>query len=162
MDKVLNGSAAPSLFETEIARLMADFNTPGLAVEMLAKGKRHSAYMGRLALGSPRPVTDRTRFGTVCMIKVLISIKILMMAEKGEINLDAAIADYLPELDKGPKAKGRFLKIRHLLSHTGGFRSFTVQQLLPQAHESWENCVTLLHDTDFHFEPGTVFNDEHL
>lgn len=149
-------------FEAEMASWASKFNTPGLAVELLTQGKRHSAYLGLLKAGGDLRVTKDTRFGTICMIKVLIAIQILMMAEKGEIDLDAAIAEYLPELANGPKAKGKFLKVRHLLSHTGGFRSFVTPFLLPKAHESWENCVTLLHDTDQLFEPGTVFDDEHL
>lgn len=149
-------------FEAEIGRLMQRFNTPGLAVAMMTRGKEYSAYAGRLAAGGAHPVTDKTRFGTVCMVKLLIAIVILQMAERNEIGLGNAIADYLPELGQGPKAKGRLLTIHHLLSHTGGFRSFTVDDFLPKAHESWENCVKLLHDTDQLFRPGTVFNDEHL
>jgi CubicO group peptidase (beta-lactamase class C family) len=151
-----------SEFEAEVGRLMMQFNTPGVAVELSSRGKRHAAYMGRLTVGGSLPVTKKTRFATICMIKALIAIEILMLAEKGEINLDAAVADYLPELGKGPKAKGHFLKIRHLLSHTGGFRSFTVQRLMPLAHESWQNCVDLMHETDQLFEPGTVFDDDHM
>lgn len=149
-------------FETELAQWKAQFDTPGLAVEMLTGKQHHKAHLGLLAAGGRHPVTPNSRFGTVCLIKLLISIQTLTMAEKGQISLDANIADYLPELGKGPKAKGQMLKIRHLLSHTGGFRSYTVQRLLPKAHESWENCVGLLHDTDQFFEPGTVFNDDHL
>jgi len=151
-----------SEFENEVGRLMMKFTTPGVSADMLAMGKRHSAHMGRLTAGGSLPVTKKARFATVCLIKLLIAIDLLMMAEKGEIDLDANIADYLPELGQGPKAKGRFLKVRHLLSHTGGYRSFTIQHLLPLAHESWQNCVSLLHDTDQLFEPGTVFDDDHL
>jgi CubicO group peptidase (beta-lactamase class C family) len=149
-------------FEAEIGRLMREFNTPGLGVEMLAKSRRYKAHAGRLAADGTLPVTEKTRFGTVCMIKLLIAINVLQMAEAGQIGLDNAIADHLPELGEGPRAKGRLLTIRHLLSHTGGFRSFTVEHLLPKAHDSWENCVKLLHDTEQMFQPGTVFNDEHL
>ena len=151
-----------SEFETEVARLMMQFSTPGVAAAMLTRGKRHSAHLGRLTAGGALPVTRKARFATVCLIKLLIAIDLLMLAEKGTISLNAPIADYLPELANGPKAKGRFLKVRHLLSHTGGYRSFTTQQLLPLAHESWDNCVKLLHDTDQLFEPGTVFDDDHL
>jgi CubicO group peptidase (beta-lactamase class C family) len=149
-------------FETELAQWKAEFDTPGLAVEMLTGGRHHRAHMGLLAAGGNAPVTPKARFGTVCLIKLLISIECLLMAEKDEISLDAHIADYLPELGEGPKAKGQILKIRHLLSHTGGFRSYTVARLLPKAHESWQNCVELLHETEQFFEPGTVFDDEHL
>jgi hypothetical protein len=47
MDKALNGSAsaATSLFETEIARLMADFNTPCLE----PRGKEMGAGAGQLS-----------------------------------------------------------------------------------------------------------------
>jgi len=149
-------------FEIEIGRLMTRFNTPGLSIDMLAAGKRHSAYMGRLVEGQPDKVTRDARYATVCLIKLLIAIDILMMVEKGLVSLDAAIADYLPELAEGPKAKGKLIKLRHLLSHTGGYRSCPVKTLMPLAHESWKNCVQFLHDTEQMFAPGTVFDDDHL
>lgn len=151
-----------SKFESEVGRLMMQFNTPGVAVEMLADGKRHSAHMGRLSAGGSYPLTQKARFPTVCLIKLLITIDLLILAEQGKISLDDKIADHLPELGQGPKAKGKFLKIRHLLSHTGGFRSCTLEALLPLAQESWQNCVDLLHDTAQLFEPGMVFEDDHL
>jgi len=151
-----------SQFETEVARLMMTFNTPGVAIEMWTRGKRQGAYLGRLSAGASLPVTKKTRFATVCLIKTLVSIDLLMMAEKGEIGLDDPIGKYLPELSDGPAAKGDYLKIRHLLSHTGGYRGHPLQHLLPLAQESWENCVKLLHDAPQLFEPGTVFDDDHL
>ena len=149
-------------FEAEVGRLMTQFNSPGVAVDMVARGKRHSAYMGRSVAGGALPVTAKSRFATVCLVKLLVTIELLRLAEKGEISLDSPIADHLPELGDGPKAKGRHIKIRHLLSHTGGYRGFPLQKMLPLARESWQNCVKLLHDTDQLFEPGTVFDDDHL
>jgi CubicO group peptidase (beta-lactamase class C family) len=151
-----------SQFETEIARLMTQFNTPGVAVDMVARGKRHSAHMGRLTAGGSHQVTKKSRFSTACLIKVLVSIELLALAEKGEISLDDCIADHLPETANGPKAKGKILKIRHLLSHTGGYRSTTVERLIPLARASWQNCVDLLQETEQLFEPGSVFDDDHL
>lgn len=151
-----------SEFEIEVARHMMQFATPGISVDMRNRGKKHSAHLGRLTVGGSLPVTKKARYATVCLIKLLIAIDLLLLAEKGEISLDANIGEYLPELSKGPKAKGHFIKIWHLLSHTGGYRSFTVQHLLPLAHESWQNCVGLLHDTEQLFEPGTVFDDDHM
>lgn len=148
--------------EAEIGRLMARFNTPGVAVQLLANGRRQSAHVGQLVADRPTRLTDKARFSTLCVIKVLIAIDLLMLAEKGDISLDDRIADHLPELGRGPKAKGKALKIRHLLSHTAGVRSCTLRHLLPLARESWQNCVDLLHDTDQMFEPGTVFEEDHL
>lgn len=149
-------------FEVEVGRLMTRFNSPGLSVDMLAGGRHHSAYMGRLIEGLPHKVTRDARYASVCLIKLLIAIEILMLAEKGSVTLDAPIADYLPELAEGPTAKGKIIKLRHLLSHTGGYRSAPVKTIMPLAHESWKNCVQFLHDTEQLFAPGTVFDDDHL
>jgi CubicO group peptidase (beta-lactamase class C family) len=151
-----------SKFEAEVGRMMMQFNTPGVAVEMRAGGKRYGAHMGRLSQGGHHPLTQKTRFPTVCLIKLLIAIDLLILSEKAQISLDDSIADHLPELGNGPTAKGKFLKIRHLLSHTGGFRSLMLEQLLQLAQESWQSCVNLLHDTPQLFEPGMVFEDDHL
>jgi CubicO group peptidase (beta-lactamase class C family) len=152
----------PSEFETEVGRLLMRFNTPGVAVELVAGNKRSSAHMGRLTAGGSFPITKRARFATVCLVKVLVAVDLLALAEKGEISLDDKIADHLPELGKGPTAKGAFLNIRHLLSHTGGFRGHEAPHLFPLVRASWQNCVDLLHDTAQMFEPGTVFDDDHL
>jgi CubicO group peptidase (beta-lactamase class C family) len=90
-----------------------------------------------------------------------MTIDLLSLAEKGEISLDDRISDHLPELGRGPKAKS-YLKIRHLLSHTSGVRSCPIQHLLQLARTSWDMCVEFLHDTPQIFEPGTVFEDDHL
>jgi len=150
-----------SEFEAEIGQLMMRFNTPGVAVELFAKAKRHTAHMGRLAAGTTHLMTRRARFSTVCLIKLLMTIDLLSLAEKGEISLDDRISDHLPELGRGPKAKS-YLKIRHLLSHTSGVRSCPIQHLLQLARTSWDKCVEFLHDTPQIFEPGTVFEDDHL
>jgi CubicO group peptidase (beta-lactamase class C family) len=155
-------AAMASEFETEVGRQMMRFNAPGVAVDLLAGGKRHSAYMGRLAAGGSLAMTKKSRFATVSLVKLLIAIDLLSLAEQGEISIEDTLADHLPELGQGPTAKGKFLKIRHLLSHTGGFRGCTMDHLLPLAHESWQNCVDLLQDTPQMFEPGTVFEDDHL
>ena len=149
-------------FTTEVGRLMTRFNAPGLSVDMLTGGKRYSAHVGKLVEGLPHKVTRNARYATACLIKLLVAVEILSMAEKGLISLDAPIADYLPELAEGPRAKGRFIKVRHLLSHTGGYRSRPVAMLMPLAHESWSNCAQFLHDTDQLFIPGTVFDEDHL
>lgn len=150
-----------SEFESEVGRLMMGFHTPGVAVEMLAQGKRHSAHLGRLTANGALPLTKKARFSTMCLVKLLVNLNILMLAEKGQIGLDDKIAEHLPELGKGSTAKGHFLKIRHLMSHTGGFRSYPLRPLLKLA-QSWQSCVDLLHDSPQLFEPGMVFEDDHF
>lgn len=105
-------------FEAEVGRLMTRFNSPGLSVDMLTGGKRHSAHMGHLVEGLPHKITREARYASVCLIKLLIAIELLMLAEKGTVSLDAPVANYLPELAQGPKAKGKIIMLRHLLSHT--------------------------------------------
>ena len=103
-----------------------------------------------------------SRFGTNCLIKLLVSVEILMLAEQGKIDLDSGVAEYLPELGGAGKAKGHVIKIKHLLSHTSGYRGFYIKQLLSRAHESWQNCVDMFQAADQLFESGTVFNDENM
>ena len=48
--------------------------------------------------GGPNKVTRDARYATVCIIKLMIAIEILMLAEKSQLSLDSPVGEYLPEL----------------------------------------------------------------
>lgn len=70
-----------------------------------------------LALDADRkvPVGSITKAHTATLAMLLVS--------DGDLELDAQLGDYLPELDRVARGLGTTLTLRHLLSHTGGLPS---------------------------------------
>ncbi|MDH3270597.1 MAG: serine hydrolase [Gemmatimonadota bacterium] len=71
---------------------------------------------------SPIPMTTDTRFDMASVTKVLATTTALMMlVEKGIVDLEAPVSAYLPDFSEGPKGT---ITIRHLLTHRAGLRQW--------------------------------------
>jgi CubicO group peptidase (beta-lactamase class C family) len=62
------------------------------------------------------PVTPETRFNIASVDKQFTATLVMMLAEAGKLALDDEIGKHLPD----PPAAWKGIRIRHLLSHTGG------------------------------------------
>lgn len=100
-----------------------------------------------------------TKFQVGSITKAFTAILTLKMIEKGLIDLDATISDYLPYY---PGKTGRKIKIRHLLAHSSGISHhyiaipdyFNVEDNI--FHTSRE-LVQLFQDVPLAHEPGARF-----
>jgi D-alanyl-D-alanine carboxypeptidase len=117
-------SLFPPHIEAELQRRLAkevDGNrTPGVSmyvetssgVWMGAKGKANQET------GTLMQPTDRFRIGR--LTNLFMAVVCLQLAEEGILNLDAPIADYLPEDVSDRIANRETIRIRQLLNHTSG------------------------------------------
>jgi CubicO group peptidase (beta-lactamase class C family) len=69
--------------------------------------------------------------------KPLTAILIAQLHERGDVDLDAPIARYIPEFSSNGKET---ITLKHLLTHTGGFRS--ADQI--SADTPWEETIRLI------------------
>lgn len=69
------------------------------------------------------PVRPATRFGTASLSKMFTAIGVLDAAGRGELALDDAIVDLLPE-GKRPNTIRKDVAVHHLLSHTSGIGDY--------------------------------------
>jgi CubicO group peptidase (beta-lactamase class C family) len=96
-------------------------DTPGGEVAVFRGGKTifAKAYgMANLAYGIPFRLDTRTNIGSTS--KQFTAFAVLLLVEDGQIDLDADVRTYLPELpDLGEK-----VAVRNLLTHTSGYREF--------------------------------------
>ena len=67
--------------------------------------------------------------------KPLAAVAILQLVERGLLDLDTTIAAFLPEFAAGGKES---VTLRHLLTHTGGFRN--VESGWP--HAAWQDVIS--------------------
>ncbi len=72
---------------------------------------------GRLDKNRPDPWTRDTIVNVFSASKTVASLAVLMLADGGQIDLFAPVADYWPEFAQNGKSKAQ---VRHLISHTVG------------------------------------------
>lgn len=102
------------------------------------------------------PHTARTRFHIASVSKPFTSAAIMLLAEKGQIDLDAPLTAILPDYPNGER-----LTVHHLLTHTSGipnindFPDFTDFQRRPQTTAS---LVAHFKGRPLESEPGAEFS----
>jgi len=96
-------------------------DSPGAVVSVFRNGETifSKAYgMANLSYGIPWDVDTRTNIGSTS--KQFTAFAIMLLAERGELALDDDVRKHIPELPD----LGETITVRHILSHTSGYREF--------------------------------------
>jgi len=100
---------------------MEETQTPGVAVGMLHEGAEHVACFGVTSTENPLEVTPDTLFQIGSITKTFTGTAAMRLVERGELDLDAPVRTYLPELKLSDEDVAGRVTTRHLLMHTGGW-----------------------------------------
>lgn len=139
-------------------RVRAETRIPGIGAAFSVAGRRAFGLSGMLRADDAAPLTPDARFHMSCVVKVLLALATLELVERGHAALDDRLGGHLPEL--GGAAAGRAVTLRHLLSHTSGYKGTNL--LEPGARRlTWPAFAAYLRRAPQFFRPGTVFNYEH-
>jgi|SRR5919198_889118 CubicO group peptidase (beta-lactamase class C family) len=110
-------------------------------------------------------VNDDTIYHWASITKTFTGIAILQLRDRGLLSLDDPVVKYVPELAAvhDPFGDVSDVKIRHLMSHSGGFRASTWpwggdKPWHPFEPTRWEQLVAMLPYTDVEFAPGTRYS----
>ena len=113
--------ALPRDFDAYVARVMKDFEVPGIALAVVKDGKVLLARgYGVRTLGNPAPVDDRTLFGIASNTKAFTATALGLLVEEGKLQWDAPVINYLPWFQMYDPFVTRELTIRDLLVHRSG------------------------------------------
>lgn len=111
------------------------------------------------------PVTNETIYHWASITKTFTAVAIMQLRDRGLLTLDDPIVDYVPELAAvhNPHGKMRDITIRHLLSHSAGFRGGTWpwggdKPWHPFEPPGWEQVAAMMAYTEIMFEPGTRYS----
>lgn len=109
--------------EDRVDQLMAtyDGDVPGGVIGVVQDGRLTFARaygMADMAYDIPFQVDTKNNIGSTS--KQFTAFAILLLAERGDLSLDDDIRDHIPELP----AFQDTVRIRHLLTHTSGYREF--------------------------------------
>jgi D-alanyl-D-alanine carboxypeptidase len=103
-----------------VTQQLGDAGAPGAGVAIVVDGEIvFAGGIGSTDLAGHEPLPDDARFYIYSVTKTLEAAIVLQLAERSELDLDAAIQRYLPEL---PIATP--LTIRQVLSHTAGLPDY--------------------------------------
>ena len=104
------------------------------------------------------PNKTDTRFMIGSVSKPLTAVLVLIQVQKGLINLDSAIENYLPAFNNKPAAK---ITIRQLLNHTSGIPNYDIiKDFFPRMSRqdfTREDYLKVFIDSSLAFTPGTRY-----
>ncbi len=131
-----------------------------VAIAINNKGQRIDYTYGKAVWTENAKVTEQHIFRIYSMTKLITSIAVMQLVEKGKIKLDEDLSTLLPEMSKIPiLSNGKLITpknpitLRHLLTHTSGFGySYTDEELFKFDRSKWE-----YKDLPRRFESGTQF-----
>ena len=111
------------------------------------------------------PVDEQTIYHWASITKTFTAVAILQLRDRGLLSLDDPIVDYVPELREvhNPFGSMEEITIRHLLSHSAGFRGGTFpfaggEPWHPHEPTEWSQLVSMMPYTRIHFEPGSRYS----
>ncbi len=111
------------------------------------------------------PVTRDTIYHWASITKTFTAVAIMQLRDRGRLTLDDPIVDYVPELAlvHNPHGRMRDITIRHLLSHSAGFRGGTWpwggdKPWHPFEPPGWEQVAAMMPYTEILFPPGTRYS----
>src|SRR4051812_10882667 len=112
-----------------------------------------------------QPVTDATIYHWASITKTFTGIAIMQLRDRGLLSLDDPVVKYVPELRLAHDPFGDIsdVKIRHLMSHSGGFRASTWpwggdKPWHPFEPTTWNQLVAMMPYTDLQFAPGSKYS----
>jgi CubicO group peptidase (beta-lactamase class C family) len=105
---------------TSTRAAMAEHGVPGLALAMFRDGEEHHLALGVTSVDHPTPVTPDTMFQTGSTTKTLTAALVVALVGTGELDLDAPVRTWVPELTLADAAAATAVTLRHLLTHMGG------------------------------------------
>ncbi|QES52129.1 serine hydrolase [Streptomyces venezuelae] len=103
-----------------VAATAEEYAIPGVVVGVWADGQEVFASHGVTSLDNPLPVDPRTLYQLGSVTKTFTATALLRLVESGEIELDAPVCRYVPELVLSDQEAAARITVLNLLNHTGG------------------------------------------
>jgi len=143
--------------ESFLKDLVEKSGVPGIAVALSVDGQRVDAAYGRVDVDRPDAMTVHARFQIGCLGKLLSALVVLELCSRKELQLDDRVSACIHEL---PESLAH-LTVRHLLSHTGGYRGLNLASPEAAYACTWPRFLQHLRANPPLFGAGEVFSYEH-
>jgi len=169
--------AQPSAFAGFHQRFEAEMKVHGIAGGASAIVQVHvpatEFFYGEARRDTHQAVDSGTAYNWASITKTMTAIAILQLRDRGRLSLDDPAARYIPELRQVHDAYGSVddITIRHLLTHSAGFRNPTWPWDCDDAKDCdwqpfeptrWAQVAAMLPYTHVAFKPGTQWSYSNL
>lgn len=121
-------------------------------------------YFGQADIAADRPVDDATIYHWASITKTFTAVALMQLRDRGLLALDDPIVDHVPELRDvhNPHGPMDAITLRHLLSHSAGFRGPTWpwgggEPWHPHEPTEWSQLVAMIPYTEIRFPPGSQY-----
>lgn len=148
-------------YESELKRS----GVVGSAFAIVADGKVTRFNYGSANVAKNQAVDDDTIWHWASNTKPFTGIAIMQLRDRGLLKLDDAVTKYLPELRKVHNSHGSMdeITIRHLMTHSAGFRGGTWPwgsgaEWEPFEPTEYSQLVAMFPYTEIRFKPGSKFS----
>jgi CubicO group peptidase (beta-lactamase class C family) len=94
---------------------------PGAALGIYDSGVEHTEGFGVTSVENPLPVNPDTIFQIGSITKTVTATAIMVLSERGMLDLDEPVRNYLPDLRLADEEVARKVTTAHLLTHVGGW-----------------------------------------
>jgi CubicO group peptidase (beta-lactamase class C family) len=112
-----------------------------------------------------QPVDESTIYHWASITKTFTSIAIMQLRDRGLLKLEDPVIKYLPELKAvhNPFGDMSEITIKHLMTHSAGFRAATWpwggdKAWQPHEPREWSQLVAMMPYTEIQFKPGSKFS----
>lgn len=122
------------------------------------------AFYGLANKEKNQAVDEHTIYHWASITKTFTGIAVMQLRDRGLLKLDDPIVKYLPELRGcyNPFGDMGEITIRHLMSHSAGFRGATWpwkdKPWHPHEPTTWEQLVAMIPYTEVLFKPGSQWS----
>ncbi len=169
---VSTAACAATSFEEAVDRLFIDIdqeNEPGCAAGVIHKGAYiHKAGYGLASMEYRMPLTSQSVFRTGSIGKQFTAMAVAILAERGDLDLNADVHTYLPDL----MPYGHEVTIRQMIHHMSGMGDYDHPAFnKPDGSEfrfgnedyaSIEEFYAMVARADLVFEPGSRYQYSNL
>jgi CubicO group peptidase (beta-lactamase class C family) len=123
-------------------------------------------FYGLAKIDEKRKVDEDTIYHWASITKTFTGIAIMQLRDRGLLKLDDPVIKYIPELRQvhDPYGDMSEITIRHLMSHSAGFRDPTWpwkeedKSWQPHEPQRWEQLVAMFPYTEILFKPGSKYS----
>lgn len=141
--------------EERVAEAAQRLGVPGAAVGICAGGDEDYVYHGVTSIEHPLEVTAETLFQIGSTTKTYTATVMMMLAERGLVDLDAPVRTYVPELRLKDEEVARTVTVLQLLNHTAGWVG-DIHENTGDGDDARERYMHVLATVDQKSKPGTV------
>ena len=141
--------------EERVAEAAERLGVPGVAVGLSSHGEADYVFFGVTSVENPLPVDASTLFQIGSTTKTYTGTAMMILAERGLVDLDAPVRTYVPELRLRDEQAARTVTVLQLLNHTAGW-SGDIPEASGDGDDARERFLEALAAAEQLSAPGTV------